>query len=150
MISRSTSNFKTLQEWSSLGWKVKKGSKAVGKLYGQPVFDHTQVERPPWHNGQRQYEREYHAPRRYEPTPSIANGAGERDYGRDCNCGVGWGCSCGPGGSIFGAGAIRAEQGAQARYESRPYSSRRDLDWDDAYDRDGMYEYEPGADGWGR
>lgn len=114
MTSRSTSSLmigntevKTLQQWSSLGWKVKKGSKAVGTLYGQHVFDRTQVERPPWHYNQQRYEREYHGRdlrEVMEPPAMVAEQRGRRwdpmngydDSSGDCNCGVGWGgCSCG-------------------------------------------------------
>lgn len=99
---------RTLKEWSNLGWKVKKGAHCVGRNdEGTPVFAHYQVERPPWHNGQRQYEREYHGRNLrevMEPPAMVAERRGRRwdpmngydDSSGDCNCGVGWGgCSCG-------------------------------------------------------
>lgn len=52
---------RTLKEWGLLGWRVKKGSHCVGRNdAGVPVFDASQVERPPWHDGQRAYNRTYH------------------------------------------------------------------------------------------
>lgn len=42
---------RTFKEWSSLGFKVSKGSKAVGKdENGFSLFLESQVERPEWHS----------------------------------------------------------------------------------------------------
>lgn len=96
---------RTLKDWSALGYRVKKGSHCVGRNgAGVPIFDHSQVERPPWHNGQRQYERNYHSGgyenvERYGDYKEVmeppAHYRGRGYASDDCNCGVGWGCGCG-------------------------------------------------------